>query len=429
MAVPFLISILVVQANVFADTFWISNLGERAVSGMTSSVPMYMVISSVGIGISAGVVTTVAYRIGKGDLSIAGKLAGNAITLSVIIAIVCSVVILLSEDILISVMGAEDVSTEIHDYLLPLLLLSPITVLNNVFGGMLRAEGAATRSTIVQMSSVGLNIVLDPLLIFGLGMGIMGAGLATVLSYAFGICISSLWYIRRKTMIEVHRKDLIISKEVSRELMNVGGARMVEGFVNNAVILFQRVFIIMASGTAGVMLFNVPFRYVTLSMCPVEALGMSATPVIAANYGRSDKEKMRDASRYVIKLSLALALVLMVVLFLLSPFLIELFTLEESMLEWRDELVWNLGAYSVILPLFALQTISSSILLSIKKSKVPMRVTMIVGVFRMVVFWLAVPFGFRGITVALIFSYVLSCTLMFLLMRKYFTDACARSGQ
>jgi uncharacterized membrane protein YdjX (TVP38/TMEM64 family) len=46
-----------------------------------------------------------------------------------------------------------------------------------------------------------------------------------------------------------------------------------------------------------------------------------------------------------------------------------------------------------------------------------------------VVFWLAVPFGFRGITVALIFSYVLSCTLMFLLMRKYFTDACAQSGQ
>lgn len=61
---------------------------------------------------------------------------------------------------------------------------------------------------------------------------------------------------------------------------------MVEGFVNNVVVLIQRVFIIMASGTVGVTLFNVSFRYVSLSTCPVEAMGMAAVPVIAANHGR-----------------------------------------------------------------------------------------------------------------------------------------------
>lgn len=424
MAIPFLISLAVVQINVFADTFWVSNLGVVAVSGMTSAVPMYVMFTVVGLGLSTGIVTSIAFHIGKGDREVAGKLAGNTIFLGLVISALCSVALFLCMDLLIEVMGAQDVSEEIHEYMLPFLLFSPITVLNTVFGGMLRAEGAAGRSTAVQLSSIGLNIILDPLLIFGLGLGIMGAGLATVLSYLFGVLISSNWYIRKKTQIIIRLGDLRPSRDAMLELLGVGGPKMVEGFVNNVVILIQRIFIIMASGTVGVSLFNVPFRYVSLSMCPVEAIGMAAVPVIAANYGKSDGDKMRMAHSLVFRYAVMLSLSVAVIVVLLAPLLISLFTLEETMNEWYDELVWNMRAYCIIIPLFAVQSASVSILQAVKKTKIPMRITMIAGVFRIIAFWTAIPFGYQGITVALVLSYLLSCTLSVIMAEKNFSRIC-----
>ncbi|MBP5395316.1 MAG: polysaccharide biosynthesis C-terminal domain-containing protein [Candidatus Methanomethylophilaceae archaeon] len=423
MAVPVLISLAVVQRNVFADTFWVSNLGVSAVSGMTSAEPMYTAISVIGIGLSTGIVTTISYNIGKGNMEAAGKLAGNTIFLAVGVPIVCSAILFVSLDALIGIMGAEDVSTEIHDYMLPYLLFSPVTVLNTGFGGMLRAEGAAGRSTMVQMSSVGLNIVLDPLLIFGLDLGITGAALATVLSYLFGVCLSAGWYLRRKTRITVRRSDLRPERATILELLGVGGPRIVEGFVNNAVILIQRIFIIMASGTVGVSLFNVPFRYISLSMCPVEATGMAAVPVIAANQGKGDAGKMLIARATMYRTAMIISAIVALLMLLCAPLLIGLFTMEPSMNEWYDEFLWNMRAYCIILPLFAVQAASVSVLQAIRKTKLPMRMSIIVGIFRIFAFWTACPYGFKGITVALILSYVLSCTISLIMALRHFSEA------
>ena len=98
--------------------------------------------------------------------------------------------------------------------------------------------------------------------------------------------------------------------------------------------------------------------------------------------------------------------------------------LEPSMYEWYDEFLWNMRVYSIIIPMFAVQSICASVLQAIKKSKHPMRITMIVGAFRMVVFWLASPFGYQGITVALVLSYVLSSTMMYAVSDRCFRKAC-----
>lgn len=421
--VPFLISLLVVQLNVFTDTFWVSNLGVDAVSGMTSAVPMYMAITTVGIGLSTGIVTTIAYHIGKGDRAVAGRLAGNTIVLAIAIPVMCSVLLLFLMDPIIMLMGAEDVSPEIHSYMLPFLLFSPLTVLNTAFGGMLRAEGAAGKSTLVQISSVGLNMILDPILIFIIGLDIAGASLATVLSYTFGVVISSGWYIRNRMMIRIRRNDLRPDRSTIKELIGVGGPRMVEGMTNNVVVLFQRVFIIMASGTVGVSLFNVPFRYVTLGMCPVEAMGMAGVPVIAANQGKGDRGRMREARNVIFRDAFIISIILALAIFILSPMLIGLFTMEPSMNEWYDEFLWNMRLYCIIIPLFAIQTVSASVLQAIRKTRLPMWISMGVGVFRMVAFWLAVPYGYQGITAALIASYVLSCSLTLFMSRRHFSKA------
>ena len=420
MVIPFLISIATVQINVFADTFWVSGLGVDAVSGMTSAIPLYSVFSNIAVGLSVGAVSTIAFRLGKGDRSSASRLAGSAISTGIVMAALCSTIVFVLLDPVVDVMGAQDVRKEIFEYVLPIILLSPAVVLNTVFGGLLRAEGNARRSTVVQMSAAIINMALDPVLIYGAGLGIAGAGLATALSSCFGVAIAVRWYMSGKTAVAVGREDLKPDLETEKELMTVAGPRTLEGLTMSVVILFQRVFIIMAGGTVGVALFNVPFRYVNLSMCPCEATGMAMVPVASAAYGQGDLNKMRTSMVYALKLVMSMSFVLSLALFVLSEPLISLLTTEPSMEEWKDAFVWNMMMYSIIPPFFALQTIGSSMLQSMKRSKRPMEVTMLLGIIRMFLFWICSGYDYRAITFALIFSYVLSATLMMILARYEF---------
>ena len=420
MIVPFLISIITIQINIFADTFWVSGLGIQAVSGMTSAVPIYSIFSNIGVGLSVSVVATIAYRIGKKDLGTASCLAGNAIVMAVVLSVVFSIVLFVLINPIVDLMGADDVRQEVTEYTIPFLLFSPVVVLNTVFGGLLRAEGSARRSTIVQMSAAIFNMVLDPIFIYVLDLGLMGAGLATVCAAGIGLMVGIHWYLKKDTAISISKNNLRFNTDVQKELMTVAGPRTLEGMIMSAVILFQRVFIIMASGTVGVSLFNVPFRYVTLSMCPSESTGMAMVPVASASYGQQDLKKMLSAMIYALTLALGTSLVVMVFLFLLSEPLITLFTLEPSMEEWKDAFVWNMRMYSFILPFFTIQTIGSSMLQAMKKSKRPMEVTMIMGVIRMFLFWLCSSYDYQAITYALLFSYILSSVLMMLMARMEF---------
>ncbi len=428
MVLPFLVSIIVVQINVFTDTFWVSGLGIGAVSGMTTAVPIYTVFTNIAVGLSVGVVATIAFRLGSGERDAASLLAGNAILYGVLISIVSSVIVLSLLDPIVDLMGADDVRSEVSDYSLPIILLSPLMVLNTVFGGLLRAEGNAKRSTAVQMSAAVFNMILDPILIYGIGMGLMGAGLATALSAGFGLAIAAHWYVRKRTVVGIRRSDLHFNSGVGRELMTVAGPRTVEGLVMTLTVLFQRVFIIMASGTPGVSLFNVPFRYVNLSMCPSEATGMATVPVAAAAYGQNDLGKMRDTMVYAFKLSLLFASVLTIVLFVLSGPLVSLFMQDPSMLEWKDEFQWNMMMYSIILPFFSVQTMGSSFLQAMKRSKRPMEVTMVVGFVRMGLFWIASSYDYQAITYALITSYVISASLMLYFASYEFRNLERRQG-
>ena len=418
MMVPFLISLLVIQVNIFADTFWVSGLGVDAVSGMTTAVPIYSIFTSIGIGLSVGVTATIAFRLGRKEKDAADRIAGAAIFHSLVFAVAGSVIMLFLTDPLVDIMGAGDVRQEVFDYVLPFLLMSPAIVIASLFGGLLRAEGSAKRSTAVQISAALFNMVLDPVLIYGLGLGITGAAFATALSALLAVLIALRWYLGGRTVVRLRFCNIRPASEPSKDLLTVAGPRTVEGLVSNAVILVQRVFIIIAGGTVGVALFNVPFRYVTLCQCPSEATGMAMVPVAAAAYGRSDTDAMRSAMRYSLSLALLFSFIMAVVLFILSGPLISLFTMEESMAEWFDEFLWNMRVYCLILPLFTVQVVCSSMLQAVKRSRKPMEVTIILGIVRIIMFWAASYYDYRAITVALVLSYVFSALFMSTLAKR-----------
>ncbi|MBR1888718.1 MAG: hypothetical protein IJ810_02015 [Candidatus Methanomethylophilus sp.] len=301
MVLAFFIAMAVVELNQFVDTFWVSGLGAVSSSAVATSSPIYGLMMCAGLGIGVGATATIAFRLGSGDFEAANRLAANSLLLGLICAALSSVLVLVFARPLILIMGAESIVDECLLYILPFIFLSPLLLCNSILGGILRAEGAARKSTIVQMSAAILNMIIDPLLIYGLGLGVFGAGLSTALSAGIALAIGLSWYANDRMTVKITRSSFRRDKAMSREVLDVGGPKTVQALVSNTTDLIQRVFLIVAGGTNAVMFYNYSWRYIAIINLPGRAYENAMVPVCSAAYGQRDLLKMKEGFLYTAK--------------------------------------------------------------------------------------------------------------------------------
>ena len=396
MVIPFLVALAVVEINQFVDTYWVSGLGTTDAEAVSTVIPIYGLMMCVGLGLSIGATTTISFALGQSDKERARRLAGNSVTLGIILAIVTSILIVIFFNPIIDIMGAGSVRSEGWSYMLPYIILSPAILVYTIIGGTLRGEGAARKSTIVQISAALINMALDPVLIYGCGMGVMGAGLATALSSLFAALLGLYWYFSGKTMIKVSGTSFRFDKEASREILGVGGPKTVQTLISNATDIIQRVFLIVAGGTAAVMYYNYAWRYIGLVGLPSRALDSAMIPVCSAAYGQSDLEKMREGYWYTFKLVVLISAIAAVFLFVFADPLMQILTQEESMRHHLEALVWTIRVSVVLIPFFALMGIEASMLQAMKKAKISMYFYMLWGFIKLALYALA-AYGYLGV--------------------------------
>jgi len=425
MILPFFIALAVVEINQFVDTYWVSGLGVASASAISTIVPIYGLMTCAGLGVAAGITATAASRLARGEYDIAGRLVSNAMILGVIFAILASVLVAVFLNPIIDIMGADDVREEAIQYMIPYIILSPTITLISILGGTLRAEGAAKKSTIIQTISAVLNMVIDPILIYGMGMGVFGAGLSTVLSSLVAIAVGIYWYVSGRTVIPMNRSTMKADKEAMKEVLGVGGPKTIQMLISNLTDFLQRIFLIMAGGTTAVMLYNYTWRYIGIVNLPGRAVDMAMLPVCSAAYGTKDLERLRTGFIYSSKLVIGLGIALAAVLFIFAEPFMSIMTTEESMHEILPMFVWTLQVSVFLIPFSAMMGVASSMLQSMKKAKVPMYYYMFWGFVKLGLYALAAYglFGidpFEGIIYSMVGVHIFGAVcLIYLAKREY----------
>ncbi|MBO4568605.1 MAG: hypothetical protein J5674_01270 [Candidatus Methanomethylophilaceae archaeon] len=396
MIMPFLVALAVVEVNQFVDTYWVSGLGVQSASAISTIVPVYGLMMCAGLGVSAGITTTTAYRLARGENDVAGRLVSNSVILGLIFAVIASISVAIFINPIIDVMGAGDVREEAIQYMLPYILMSPAVLLISIVGGMLRAEGAAKKSTIIQSVSAILNMVIDPILIYGLSLGVFGAGLSTVVSSAIAVAVALYWYSSGRTVIRMDRSTFHVDKAAMAEVLGVGGPKTVQMMVSNLTDFLQRIFLIIAGGTPAVMFYNYTWRYIGMVSLPARAIDMAMLPVCSAAYGVKDLEKMRTGFLYSTKLVVGFGILFAIVLFLFAKPFMSVMTTEESMHDLLPMFVWTLQVSVLLIPFSAMMGVASSMLQTMKKAKVPMYYYMLWGVVKLTLYAIA-AYGYMGV--------------------------------
>lgn len=411
MVIPIFIALAVVSVNQFVDTYWVSGLGVEASEAVSTISPIYGLLAAIGMGVGVGASATVSFRLGRHEVEAAGRMATGSMVLGLILSVLTSLVLALLLDPLIGFMGARGISDLCVGYVAPMLLMSPAIVLGVVIGGALRGEGSARRSTIVQVSAAVLNMVLDPILIYGLGMGVVGAGLATSVAALLALAIGLRWYLRGMTVVRMGLRDLP-SRADLREVSEIAVPRSAESLVSNITDVVQRVFLVIAGGTTAVMLYNYPWRYIGLANLPSSAMSHSMIPVCSAAMGAGDAGRMREGFLYTLRVGVSCSAALAVLVFLFSEPLMSVMTYEEGMHELLPRFAWVLRMSALLIPFSAMMGIGSAMMQSMRRSRLSMGLYMGWGLTKLALYACVCTVSFEAIIHAMVAVHILGGLMM-----------------
>ncbi|ABZ78318.1 MATE efflux family protein [Shewanella halifaxensis HAW-EB4] len=338
MSLPNLIGILTILGFSLVDTFFISQLGTESLAAISFTFPVTLIISSIAIGIGAGVSTNLGRLIGGGHADKAKVFLHDALMLTFLLIAFIALLGSLCIDPLFSLLGANDSSLPlIHDYMFIWYLGAPLLVLLMVGNQGLRATGDTKSPAKIMMLAALINLILDPLLIFGIGpfprLEIEGAAIATVISWVVALSLSTHLLIFKRHLVDFVEPNLERLKCNWKQLAHIAQPAAMMNLLNplaNAIIMAMLARI----DHSAVAAFGAGTRLESVMLIVVMALSSSLVPFVAQNLGAGQTLRARSALMLSLKFVLLFQTLLYLPLLFLAKPLAELFSNDPQVVEW-----------------------------------------------------------------------------------------------
>lgn len=313
MSIPLIVSLLITSFYNLIDAAWVSGLGADALAGVGFFTPIFMILVGFGNGLGSGAAFAISKYIGEENKIKADNASIHSILIDIIISIIITILLLIFLNPILNVMGAGQTIGYATDYGVIILLGSIFIILSNALYGIFRGEGDTTRPMYAMIASAILNMILDPIFIYTLNLGVKGAAIATLISAVFVIIILIYWfYIKKDTYLHPVLANFNFEREISTDIVKVGIPASVQ-LLNNA--FFAAVFsalLTYVGSTDSVAVYSTGWRIVTIGTTPLLAIGTALISVIAANYGARNYKNIQIAHRYAMKVSIVIAVVVMI---------------------------------------------------------------------------------------------------------------------
>jgi putative MATE family efflux protein len=305
MGIPMILSMMLQALYNIVDSAFVAkieNVGEQALNAMTLAFPVQMLMVAVGIGTGVGVNAMVARLLGQNDRERASRAAGNGIFLSAVIYVVFLLFGLFGVE---AYVGTQTDNAEIFSmaasYLRICCCASFGIVFFPCFEKLLQATGRSLFSTIAQVAGAVTNIVLDPILIFGLlglpKMGVVGAALATVIGQVVSMILGIIFHLVKNKEISTGIRYIKPSAAVIGQIYSIG----LPAIIAQALMSFMTYglnIILVRIDESVVTAYGLYYKIQQFILFAAFGLRDAITPIVSFNYGMGSKKRVNDGIKY-----------------------------------------------------------------------------------------------------------------------------------
>ena len=295
LAIPMTLEMLMESLFAIVDIFFVSKIGVNAVAAVGLTESMLTITYSLGWGLAMGTTAMVARRVGEQDNDGASVAAVQSIYLALLISIPIMIAGVFYSEGLLRMMGAsESLIEEGSGYTKIALSSNLIVILIFLINGIFRGAGDAALAMRALMIANGLNIVLDPLLIFGIGpfpkLGIEGAALATVLGRTIGI-VYQLYHLNKgKGIIKIHKNNWQFKPDIVFRLVKLSAGVTAQFIISSASWIFL-MRIISTFGSIALAGYTIAIRIVVFTLLPAWGFSNAAATMVGQNLCAKQPER------------------------------------------------------------------------------------------------------------------------------------------
>lgn len=320
LAWPMMVSMFLVMAYNLADGVWVAGLGADALAAVGFITPLFMILVGLGNGVGAGVNSLVARFIGADNYKQANNTALHSLVLTIIISIVGAVVMCLALPTILDVMGAGSATQTALDYGYIVFGCMIVFIYSNVGTAILRSEGDVKRAMYAMAITAIINIILDPIMIYTLGMGISGAAWATVISAAMSCLILLYWiHYKKDTYLDLTLSNYKTDRKIITGILNIAIPSTAENLIFSILGIIENWLLVTTAGTAAVATYTAALRLIQIANIPIMGLGTALITVAGAAYGAHNYEKLKNAFTYTLKMGLIVTTVMVILFYIFAP--------------------------------------------------------------------------------------------------------------
>lgn len=337
MSLPMMLSLLIQSLYNIVDSIFVARLSEQALTATSLAYPVQMLMIAVGVGTAVGVNVRLSQTLGKKDEEEASRIAQTGIVLAVISAVVFMAAGLAGAKLLAERFTDDAVvSGQCADYLWICMVFCLGNMACMVFQRLLQAAGKAVLSMVILISGAIVNLILDPVLIFGLlgfpALGIRGAAWATVIGQWVSMLVGIYLNLAKNPQVRLTGNGFSLRKERIWGIYKVGIPTIITQAMISLMVSAFNAILLPISGTA-VAFFGVYYKLQNFLFMPMNGLGQAAIPIVGYNYGARNRERIKEASKVVYIAAAVIAVIGTAVFQLFGRPLLDIFSASEAMLE------------------------------------------------------------------------------------------------
>lgn len=338
LSTPVIIGMLVQAIYNVVDTFFVGLAygadSVQAIGGLSIAFPVQMIIMAFGIVLGTGGSSIISRALGAREKEKAERVLGNVFSLSLILSVLIAVPCLFYLDPILKVFGATaGVLPYARDYLKYIILGGIFFVFGVAAQNIVRSEGNARFAMNAMIVGGGLNIFLDPFFMFGFGMGVEGAAIATVLSQAVASVWLLLYYLKGKGSVQFRPETLKPDMKIIKEIGAIGTGSFVMESASSVMMIFVYNALANYGGDVAIAVFGIVMKINSFIFLPLLGIAFGLQPIVGFNYGAKRYERIAEAVKSALVVTTTFGVFGLLIVYIFAEKLFIIFSADPEYLE------------------------------------------------------------------------------------------------
>ena len=411
-ALPAIVGMVVTSLYNIVDRIFLGHgVGSLAMSGLVIAFPVMILTSSLGLLVGAGASSRISLALGQKDKAHAELILGNALLLIIVFNIIITAVFLVFLEPILLAFGANELTLPYaRDYLQIIIPGNVFVSMCFCFNNMMRSSGYPKKAMYTMFIGAGCNVILTPIFIFGLGMGIRGAAVSTVISMFIGMVFVMRHFVQADSLIRLKKKNIRFDWGVIAAIVSIGFSPFLMQVATTFVAVLANRQLLYYGGELAVGAFGIYNAIAMLIIMVVIGLNQGMQPIIGYNYGAQNYDRVKETFYYGLKVATVITSVGFLMGVFLPQMLATAFTTDPYLLEIAER---GIQISMLAFPIIGFQIVVSNYFQSIGQAFKALILSLIRQILFLIPGFLILPrfFGLDGVWAAAPVSDVVSAVV------------------